>query len=151
MAGTETHNVGNQFVVGGLAGQQYIVVQPTTIVLQPAGKYVMRMDVGNSSADSGMLVRSQVGGIQFIQECSGIEAGNVSIVPANGGNGGVAGPLYGGFYSYASLPSAAPFNGNMVFCTNARVNGQAAGAGTGCYVQSTGGTWLTMAGLPITT
>ncbi len=150
MAGNEAHNVGGQFVVGGLTGQQYVIIQPTQIVFQPGGTYVLRMDVGNTAADSGVLVRSQVGGVQFIQECSGTEAGNLSLIPANGGNGGVAGPLYGGFYSYATLPSAPPFNGNMVFCTNARVNGQAAGSGTGCYVQSTAGTWLTMAGTPIT-
>ncbi len=67
------------------------------------------------------------------------------------------GPIYlGGTtqlvpYTYANLPSAATNPQSVVWCSNARIAGQAAGAGTGAMVMTSGGAWVMMSGAAITT
>ena len=52
-------------------------------------------------------------------------------------------------FTYATLPGASYTPGAMVWCKNARIGSQAAGAGTGSMVQSSGGAWVMMNGAAI--
>ena len=52
-------------------------------------------------------------------------------------------------FAYAALPSASATPQSVCWCSNARIGGQAAGAGTGALVMASGGSWWMLSGATV--